>query len=136
MLCGLALAISVLWYKWILAALTLHPVQILGIFLCMVFLIDLLTYPYQRSFQKKISFEDFYNFIWTGLSRSSGSWSIDQLGLRNLKWLSILSIVWFFFSFWKNLLHQISKKHFIFLTCTPMLTNYFQTLRRLKKHFE
>ena len=33
--------------------LTLHPVQILGFFLCMVFLIDLLTYPYQKSFQKK-----------------------------------------------------------------------------------
>ena len=27
--------------------------QILGIFLCMVFLIDLLTYPYQKSFPKK-----------------------------------------------------------------------------------
>jgi hypothetical protein len=28
-------------------------VQILGFFLCMLFLIDLLTYPYQKSFQKK-----------------------------------------------------------------------------------
>ena len=45
-LCGLALAISVLWYKYILASLTLQPVQILGIFLCMEVLIDLLTYPY------------------------------------------------------------------------------------------
>ena len=27
--------------------------QILGFFLCMVFLIDLLTYPYKKSFQKK-----------------------------------------------------------------------------------
>ena len=54
--------ILVLWYKWILAALTLHPddpVQILGLLLCMVFLIDLLTYPYQKR-EKKLS----GYFIW------------------------------------------------------------------------
>ena len=49
-LCALALAISV--YKEILAALTLHPLKILGIFLCMVFLIDLLTLLIKRVFKK------------------------------------------------------------------------------------
>ena len=35
-LCGLALAFLVLWYKWILVVVTLQPVHILGLFLCMV----------------------------------------------------------------------------------------------------
>jgi hypothetical protein len=36
----------------------------------MVFLIHLLTYPYQKSFLKKISFEGFHNFVCTELSRA------------------------------------------------------------------
>ena len=43
---GTALAILVLLYKENLASLTLQQVQILGLFLCMVCLTDLLTYPY------------------------------------------------------------------------------------------
>ena len=31
-------------------------------FLCTVFTIALLTYPYKKGFKKKLSFEDFHNF--------------------------------------------------------------------------
>ena len=60
--------------------------QILGIFLCMVFLIDLLTdLSLLKEFSKKNSFEDFHNFIWTGLSRSSGSWAVQRKLKKGLK---------------------------------------------------
>ena len=40
-----------------------------------------------KEFLKKISFEDFHNFIWTRLSRSSGSWTMS----KNEFWICLFS---------------------------------------------
>ena len=89
----------------------------------MVFLIDLSLL--KEFSKKKISFEDFHNSIWTGLSRSSGSWirRAEKSGLE-IDWYDVTAL---------TTTNQDTHSAGRYVSCTILLTPFITDTIQEKK---